>query len=324
MEQARGIARTPWKAAYRLRLDEPATAGLDRIYADQIERARAVLEDPSEDPFEAVYEARRSIKRARSVLRFVRGPLGSDFSDENARMQSVAKLLAPRREAGAALETLDRLAERFAGRLPATALAAGRRRMEGLLYSAPDVRTEAARALEAPKLDLEAHLPKGDWEILEPGITRTYARGRSALRRAAKKGTTAAFHAWRKRVKDLWHQTELLVESSPSFLKPVARNAHDLADLLGDAHDLDELERLLEPRGRQRAVGRAPASLSRLIAELRAEDRAAALRLGERVYAERPKAFVRRMETYWAAWRRETPIEASVVDAGPGEANAAA
>jgi hypothetical protein len=30
------------------------------------------------------------------------------------------------------------------------------------------------------------------------------------------------------------------------------------------------------------------------------------------------------MEAYWAAWRRETPIEASVVDAGPGEANAAA
>jgi hypothetical protein len=57
---------------------------------------------------------------------------------------------------------------------------------------------------------------------------------------------------------------------------------------------------------------------------MRAEERAAAHRLGERVYAERPKAFVRRLDAYWHAWRREAPIEASIEDAAPGEAEAAA
>jgi CHAD domain-containing protein len=175
----------------------------------------------------------------------------------------------------------------------------------------PDARSEVALALDAMAVDLTTDIPDGDWEILSSGLRRAYRRGRRAMRDAAEEGTPAAYHAWRKRVKDLWHQTEILADASPNLLEPAARNVHALAELLGGIHDLDDLERMLAPSGPGGAVGRAPASLRRLITKTREEEVSAARHLGEQTYAEPPKAFVRRVEAYWSAWRREAPAPAA-------------
>jgi CHAD domain-containing protein len=305
-----GDPTASWHATYRLRSEESPGEGLARIVADQLARAAADLGDAESDPVEAVHEARKSLKRARSALRLVRDPLGPRFSELNDQLRSFGRLLAPRREADAALVTLQRLAERDAGP-GADELAAARSRIEALRSEVPDARTAVALALDAMAVDLTADLPDSDWELLASGLRRAYRRGRRAMRAAAGEGTPTAYHAWRKRVKDLWHHTEILADASPALLEPAARNVHALAELLGDIHDLDELDRLLAPSGEETAADRVPAGLRELIAEMRAEAIPAALQLGEQTYAERPKAFVRRVEAYWRAWRREAAAPAA-------------
>ena len=51
-------------------------------------------------------------------------------------------------------------------------------------------------------------------------------------------------------------------------------------------------------------------ALIALIDRCRGELQGEAKCLGERVYAERPRAFTRRLQVYWQAWRSDEPIDA--------------
>lgn len=301
-----------WRASYRLSPGEPTAAAMARIVAHQIASARESLSDPAQSSEEAVHEARKALKRARSALRLVREPLGPRYGELDDRWRDLARRLAPQREADAALATLERL-EGVGGDGRTAALGSARRRVSALRRETPDARFEVARALEVP-VDLAAYLPEDGWELVAAGLRRSYARGRAAMEAVKRSATPAACHRWRKRAKDLWHYTEILVPACPELLEPAARSFHDLAEILGDLHDLDELERLLAPGGDGRAVGRAPALLHRSIAKLRAQDLENALELGARLYAERPKPFMRRIGAYWTAWR---PRRAAAPDSPP-------
>ena len=87
-------------------------------------------------------------------------------------------------------------------------------------------------------------------------------------------------------------------------MRDQAEEAHRLSELLGDDHDLWVLRATL--------IGMAdhiPADLDSLIAVIdqrRSRLETDAFLLGERVYAEKPKAFLRRLHRYWKAWHAET------------------
>jgi hypothetical protein len=103
---------------------------------------------------------------------------------------------------------------------------------------------------------------------------------------------------------DLWYQLRLLGEAWQPVLEPTAEEIHDFTDMLGDHHDLAVLCVDLVGRAEVDAVHRE--TLRTLIearqTSLLDEARAA----GERVYAEKPKAFNRRIRSYWRTWRRDT------------------
>ena len=52
-----------------------------------------------------------------------------------------------------------------------------------------------------------------------PGLQRIYRRGRLAMRAARKDPSAEHLHEWRKRVKDLWHATEIVGAARPKQLK---------------------------------------------------------------------------------------------------------
>lgn len=80
-----------------------------------------------------------------------------------------------------------------------------------------------------------------------------------------------------------------------------AKDAHRLADLLGDDHDLGVLRQALVSGHIDAAVDLD--AVVRLIDHRRAELQSEAVQLGARVYAEKPKAFARRMQRSWNAGR---------------------
>jgi CHAD domain-containing protein len=102
-------------------------------------------------------------------------------------------------------------------------------------------------------------------------------------------------HELRKRVKDLWYQLRLIREADRHMIGALADHAHDLSDHLGDDHDLALLR---EEAQRRRDAFSSPADQRHLLQEIdqrRGELQFAAISLGERIYADKPKKFTARL-----------------------------
>jgi CHAD domain-containing protein len=304
--------------AYRLLPREPVAAGLKRILMAQVYDAISHLRgEAGTEPAEAVHEARKDIKKTRSALRLVRNEIGDDvWRRENDHYREVARGLSGFRDAEILVEALDGLAERFGpeaeGRFDAL-----REQLEKENRAAHDdgslerAMAEAAAGLAVGQGRIDALPLKGDgWELIGPGLHRTYRRGRKRLRAAEEEASVTNLHELRKRVKDLWYQLRLIRDADKHMLGSLADHAHDLSDHLGDDHDLALLR---ETAQRRRAAFSDPADKRHLLEEIdqrRGELQFAAISLAERIFADKPKRFTKRIEDRWEAWRDRKPVAA--------------
>lgn len=162
--------------------------------------------------------------------------------------------------------------------------------------------SQAVQELAAIRLridDWEVH--EDGWKALDAGLRRSFKRGRRAFKRARRSPSAEDLHALRKRVKDLWYHQRLLAPACGPAVRGQAKDAHHVSDLLGDDHDLVLLRAALTED-----TFSAPADVEaviKLLEHRRGELQTDALRTGERVYAESPKAFARRMKRSWEAGR---------------------
>jgi CHAD domain-containing protein len=303
---------------YRLQNDEQMQHGLRRCAREQLDRAITQLtERAAEDPVEAVHDARKARKQSRSLLRLARGTLDpAERRRENAALRDAGRMLSTARDAEVMLQALDQLSERFAGQLPHTTFETIRRQLESERDPARQRLLESgltgavAHELRAVRTRIDDwSMRRGGWSALEPGLDRSYRRGRRALDRARRKQTAESLHEWRKRAKDLWYHLRLLRPVSRGILGGYADEAHALSDLLGDDHDLAILREKLRA-----GTGGLPVDVDaviELIDHRRGQLQTEAMQVGERVYAERPKAFRRRLRRYWAATRAPRAIAAT-------------
>jgi CHAD domain-containing protein len=296
---------------YRLRRKESPIAGIRRVAVGRADDALEQLREGIErNPDAPVHEARKDLKKLRSVLRLVRHDVGDDlYRRENMRFRDAARALSGARDAQVKLETLaalrERLDERFAEdelALLTHALEAERKRLAdpGGGALALDRGMGAIAAGRDAIADWPLHAD--DWTLIGPGLKRSYRRGRNRLADVRSEATDEAIHEWRKRVKDVWYHVRLLRNAKASVLGEMAEQVHELSDLLGDHHDLAVL--------REDAIERrelfADGALEKLLASIseRQDELASdAIGLGERAFAEKPKAFERRMRAYWKRWR---------------------
>jgi CHAD domain-containing protein len=134
-------------------------------------------------------------------------------------------------------------------------------------------------------------------------VKRVYRNGRDAFGVAQEDPSQEHFHAWRKQVKYLWHQLQVLQPIQRGQLTALADQAHTLAKALGDDHDLALLsQKFLEEPDRfpDRATMQ---TLADLIDRRRAHLQEQAMTLGHRLYEEKPRRFVDRLREYWRAWQ---------------------
>jgi CHAD domain-containing protein len=272
--------------AFRLKQDEAVSDGIRRIARGRIDDAIEALADPRE---ETVHEARKDMKKLRALLRLVRGEIGSKvYRRENAFFRDVARELAGVRDADVMLATLAGLEERYDAEVGPVrqAVEAHRLRVAG---GSRGRAAEAATAMlrEARARVEEWPLERDGFEVVEGGLRRTYRGGRRGWRAALKEPSTENLHEWRKRVKDLWYHCSILEESWKPVMRALGDEAHELSDRLGDDHDLAVLLEF------------GAEGLEELIATRRRELQEEAFAYGARLYADKPKAFVRRIE-HWS------------------------
>jgi hypothetical protein len=125
------------------------TAPPSRRAIECIEDAIAQLEKGGADDRErAVHEALKDVKKTRALLRLYRSGLGdATYRHENRELRDAGRALSVMRDAHVRLETVDGLAERYAGEIPAGAFDALRERIGGPDVSelAVDQSVDAAR-----------------------------------------------------------------------------------------------------------------------------------------------------------------------------------
>jgi CHAD domain-containing protein len=292
---------------------EPAAAGMRRIARGRAERAAERLRAAGPGELaDAVHGARKDLKKLRALLRLVREELGEEtFRRENRRYRDIGRLLSASRDAEVKLQTLRELRHRFGARLPAIPASA----WEGMLAADRDLlasagggemtaRVQAAlAAIEESERAIDSWpLGEDGWELVAAGLGDGYRAGREQLEVVAGSCPEEEVHDLRKRVKDLWYQLRLPVESWPGPLAATIAEVDSMAEALGQHRDLALLAADLAERGD--AVG-SREEIEALLAEGQAELLERALAIGTRVYAEKPKAFRRRMHAYWRAWRPE-------------------
>lgn len=297
--------------SFRLLADESAASGMRRAIAGRLEKAAERLReaDDGDAPAEAIHGARKDLKKARAALRLIReGIAEKTFKRENRALRDAGRLLSASRDAEVKLATLDALVEGDGDAPPgATALwrAALVAERDEIVGDDGAPIAEAVAAIEAVAGRVPGwKIRRGGWKLLGPGLDTAYAEGRDAFAALGDSPSFEAVHELRKRGKDLWYQVRLLQDSWPTLLEATAEEIHDFTDLLGDHHDLAVLAEDL--RGRD-AVGPAHRETLRALIESRQATLLAGARsAGDRLYAEKPKAFGRRLRAYWRAWRRPT------------------
>jgi CHAD domain-containing protein len=292
---------------------EPLPQALQRMVLGQLDLAIELLARDGDLDARAIHETRKALKRLRALVRLLREELGErQFRREHEILRDAARRLAGARDAEVMVGTLDALLERHPRKL-------GRRRplieLRKLLVAERAAAARQTLGDQATRREILCKLSglrerAQQWSLPErPGIAiverdlrRIYRDGRQRKRRVARgKGGARATHEWRKRVKDLRYGAEML------GLRPLARRADRLAELLGEEHDLVVLTGLLPAAGRASFKGkrgkRARKALLKRIARRRRHLRKRALREGERLYRRRPKKFARRVRRAHARTR---------------------
>lgn len=319
-----GRSRDEPSREYCLREDDPVPDGIRRIARGQLDAARDELDGVSTRKLaDAVHDTRKRLKRLRAALRLVRPAIGDEtYRRENAAFRDTGRRLSRARDSKVLVDTLEGLAERFADDLALVDTSALRAELEGEHErSMASLReSEAAIVLSVRELG-NARMRTAGWTFesdglgaVAPGLRRIYRRGRRNMRKAAAEPTTENLHEWRKRVKDLWHASQILRPAAPKRMKKLATRAHRLSELLGDDHDLAVL--------RDRAAGHpglfedadSRQALLGAIDRRRASLQREALGLGERVYKRPPKRFMSRFKRDWR--KRMAPEAAARRSAG--------
>ena len=293
LEQSASVTREVRRVT-RERLDEAISmlSDLDESSADEIEHA--------------IHGVRKRCKEVRAVARLVRSELGDDFDRFNDDVRRAADALAPIRDAHALLGTFDDLRATQAitdntelDVVRATQAAAAEDATRGVIGSDPRIAQARALLLSGRKQVKHWKIPDG-FDTLGVGIEDTYRRGARALRRARERPTDHRMHEWRKSVKHLWYQIRLIERAAPSVLEALVTALDDLAEALGDDHDLAVLVGRLAADPKAFGGKKAAKSARRLARSQQADLRRRAFRLGATIYAEKPRAFTRRMGAYWA------------------------
>ena len=262
-------------------------------FARTVRYARAVARRAGLEPEESVHEYRKSVRRARAVISLLRPALGPrtarSFERELRRAFAETGAL---RDADVLLAALRLVPP---GEHPERAeIEAALERESG------DDGAEARRALEKGSEILKP-LPAAlrivlaetfSMDDLARGLARSARRVQATLGRAVETRTDADFHEWRKRVKELRYQVEMLASSGSPALRRREKRLSALAEDLGETTDLILLEAALQSRVARGEIPDAPGLTGTIHSTIAERSRELLARGGE-MFARSPGDFAR-------------------------------
>lgn len=290
---------------FALQSFEPLSVGIRRLLGEQLAAVQRHLlsqnatSGEGADPAFAVHEARKGLKRSRTLLRLLRRALGRDEAGAlGEKLRDLGRVLSPYRDRHMLSEAAARLAKTTAASPFAEALGPVRAALAEQAAVQPlpeEVLRAILPALRGVAATLETQLHGIDEDTLRAslraGLRRLLRRGRRAFKLAYRQPSDANFHEWRKRVKDVYYASCLLHLSRPQKLAPWVDLLDQLSEDLGDEHDLGILATVLHERTLGGAA--AVALTLQLIGRRREELRLTARLGGDALYARSSRGMTR-------------------------------
>jgi CHAD domain-containing protein len=284
----------PPTVRFSLEAGESTGAGLHRILVEQMELGawhleRAQLSDTH------VHEVRKATKRVRAVLRMLSDDIDSrEYFRLNAGVRDLSRELSQLRSAVVQVQMLGSLVAED------PQLTIDTRGLHGELVAVLDTERQNLELSEIEGLSTRFTAVRSGIDEIEfhddataslGGVRRTYRRGRKSMTHAYAAPTIESFHTWRKQVKYLRHQMEILQSVGTPAIPELVADLEEIGEALGGDHDLADLERAANTV----AVGALSSSTRQRLKEVIAARRSGLeLRLkpiAARVYSANPGAF---------------------------------
>lgn len=290
-----------WMMAYKLKPGKLKPKAVRRIAREQVSRALEVLSNDPVSPA-GVHECRKVVKRLRSLLRLLQPSLEPKAFDAIYKdIGKVGDLLAGTRDIHVMQQTVAALESHYGEGAKATLapLKAVIARKASDAHDADAAAIEKARiafVAEARKFE-KLKLSEKGFAAVRAGLQETYKGACVHLKRAYANPGDERFHELRKRVQWHWRHMALLSRLWPAYFALRVSACQQLAELLGDDHDLAVLLDHARHAGANEGVD--VAGVRKLIVKRQKELRAAARSIAERLFAEAPAAFGVRMQAYW-------------------------
>ncbi len=268
--------------------------------------ARRALTDPELADPEAVHDVRKALKRWRALMRLLTHRIGEPADQMRVEARELMRAMASARDAQAAL---DALADLKKSDLPFSATSAEtiRARLTEMRDAAektgfsPQMRDKIARYLDYATLTIERWpLQEIAFDTVVDGLTATYRRARQLLPDDWQSVEPEHLHDLRRRVVEHRHQMDLIEPLWPRLGRVWAEEAQRLRNQLGACQDLAVLANFTAPH---QPLAPWRSRLTPPIERRRTAHLRNAARLAGRLFAEKPKAFRRRIAALWTARR---------------------
>jgi len=266
--------------------------------------ARRALVDPELSDAEAVHDLRKALKRWRALLRLLGRPLGEPADQMRTEARELMRALSGARDAQSALDALNDLRKSDVP-FPDTSMKTTVARMTAIRDAAEktaftkEMRDRLSRYLDYATLSLDRWPLKAiDFDTVADGLISTYRRARQLVPDSFPDADAEHLHDLRRRVVEHRHQMDLFEPLWPRLGQVWAEEAQRLRNRLGACQDLAVLTNFTAPH---QPLAPWRSRLLPVIEARRASHLKAAARLAGRLFAEKPKAFRRRIAALWSA-----------------------
>jgi CHAD domain-containing protein len=220
-----------------IKKNEPIANAIRRIADEQLSLARQQTARPKASA-NSIHAARKAIKRARAVFKLASAGEAAEFAKhEDRQLRDAGRLLAPIRDVHVQQLALKKLSicsddqicrvlqQRLRDKKKQTMNSDGHI-SERFVATIDAVQAEATKSLNLAGEDAAAALKK------------TYRRARKCFTQAQEAPTGHKLHEWRKAVKNLWYQLQIVDEVTGREFKQLKKQADDIGVYLGDDHDM--------------------------------------------------------------------------------------
>lgn len=292
--------------AFHFEHHEPLADAARRIVRGEIESALQLLTGNATDRKVVVHETRKCFKRIRATLQLIDFDPPERFEEESSRYRNLGRVLANQRDADVLPETFDKLISDYTNHLEGLTLSRERsfiaRHTSALLAGEnfSRIKSELARELE------KARSSVSDWRFNKAGslsvtsivpatIKKAYSRAKDNFLTVCQNPSSDKMHNWRKRIKDLLYQSHLLSDTDLTFSPAYSKRLNNLAERLGEHHDLALLQEVVSEHGPHARENLAVVGLADLISMEQARLENRATEVGCELFRDTPAKFVKHL-----------------------------